>query len=304
MKLKLSIFKIILYIILPFGQLFARIIDFNCSLDKWYLLFPIFNLFPFSIVPILLMAFGFIKPGNGGKPYDHFMWLPIITKFCIGMLCHRFIKNPIFASLAIIISTIISIAIPNIIRRQKQCSITKDSKGEQTFGLGPKQIFKSISNSFFELGFGYFFALAFSFIPFVGWIFKIITFLPIIGSFVSDIVWTLGFIGGYIIINILDQQDMNKLCYPASFASLLDAFKIVFGVVFIILGSVLSGGKFGKILKIAKIGKFFKKAKFLKQAKNMNVDSGESEGGGISDVGGGISDVGGGISDVGGNDSN
>ena len=48
--MQLSIFKVILYI--PCGQLYARVGDFNVSLDRLYLLFPILIMPPFSIIPI------------------------------------------------------------------------------------------------------------------------------------------------------------------------------------------------------------------------------------------------------------
>jgi hypothetical protein len=49
--------------------------------------------------------------------------------------------------------------IPNLYRRNKECKLLP-------FTLDGKQIFKTIANSIFELGFGYFVGLLF--IPFVG----------------------------------------------------------------------------------------------------------------------------------------
>ena len=69
-KLELSIFKILLYIFIPFGPLYARIVDLNGSLDHAWTMFPVFNVFPLSIIPVLMIAFGAIKNGNGSKPYD------------------------------------------------------------------------------------------------------------------------------------------------------------------------------------------------------------------------------------------
>jgi len=263
--MQLSILRIILYTLLPFGQLYARLHDFNGSLDKIYLLFPIFLVPPFSIIPILLMAFGFVAKGKGASPYDHMMWIPILTRFFIAGIAHHFIHNPKIASAIIILTSIVTILIPNLLRRNKECSIVKDSSGKQTFSLDSKQIFKSVANSIFELGFGYFFSLIFSFIPFVGIIFKLITFIPVIGTFVSDIVWAMGFATGYIIINILDQQDMNTLCYPTTMSSSKEIFRIIFGIIFMIIGSIFSGGKLGKLKKLGKLGKL---AKIAKKSKN------------------------------------
>ena len=79
-KLELSIFKILLYIFIPFGPLYARIVDLNGSLDHAWTMFPVFNVFPLSIIPVLMIAFGAIKKGNGSKPYDIFMVIPIIIR--------------------------------------------------------------------------------------------------------------------------------------------------------------------------------------------------------------------------------
>lgn len=267
--MQLSIFRIILYTLLPFGQLYARLRDFNGSLDKIYLLFPIFLVPPFSIIPILLMAFGFVAKGKGGSPYDHMMWIPILTRFFTAALVKHFIQNSTIASVVIILTSIVTILIPNLLRRNKECSIIKDSSGKQTFSLDSKQIFKSVANSIFELGFGYFFSLIFSFIPFVGIVFKLITFIPVIGTFVSDIVWAMGFATGYIIINILDQENMNTLCYPPTMSSSKEIFRIIFGVFFMIIGSIFSGGKLGKLKKLGKLAKLAKKSKSFKKYKKF-----------------------------------
>jgi hypothetical protein len=75
---KKKLFAIIITIILPFfGQLIARIIYLNSSLDKPWLFF--FSIPPLSIIPALLMMFGLIKKGKGGKPYDLYILLPIIV---------------------------------------------------------------------------------------------------------------------------------------------------------------------------------------------------------------------------------
>ena len=44
-----------IYIIIPFGQLAARVIRLNGSLDREWLMFPLFYIPPFSFLPIFLM---------------------------------------------------------------------------------------------------------------------------------------------------------------------------------------------------------------------------------------------------------
>jgi hypothetical protein len=85
---KKKLFAIIVTIVLPFfGQLIARIIYLNGSLDKSWLFF--FSVPPLSLIPALLMMFGLIKKGKGGKPYDLYILLPII----VGVISDVFLKK-------------------------------------------------------------------------------------------------------------------------------------------------------------------------------------------------------------------
>ena len=50
--------------------------------------------------------------------------------------------------------------IPNLYRRNKECKLVPNGD-KPPFTLDGKQIFKTIANSMFELGFGYFVVLLF-----------------------------------------------------------------------------------------------------------------------------------------------
>jgi hypothetical protein len=85
---KEKMIAILLTILFPFfGQLIARIIYLNGSLDKVWLFF--FSIPPLSIIPALMMMFGLIKKGKGGKPYDNYIFIPII----VTVICDFFLKN-------------------------------------------------------------------------------------------------------------------------------------------------------------------------------------------------------------------
>jgi hypothetical protein len=85
---KEKMIAIILTIIFPFfGQLVGRIIYLNGSLDKPWLFF--FSIPPLSIIPALMMMFGVIKKGKGGKPYDNYIFIPII----VTVICDFFLKK-------------------------------------------------------------------------------------------------------------------------------------------------------------------------------------------------------------------
>ena len=75
--------------LVPNGQLIVRAgSTLRGSLDKWWLLFPLFMIPPFSIVIALLMKFfNIIKPGQGkGAAYDLYMLIPLAVKLFFPMI--------------------------------------------------------------------------------------------------------------------------------------------------------------------------------------------------------------------------
>lgn len=259
--MQLSILKIVLYILIPFAPLYARVVDFNGSLDHAWTMFPLFNVLPFSIVPILMMAFGIIKKGKGTKPYDHFMWIPIIFRFIASLLVGMMIKNPAMKTVVVILLSIFSIMVPNLIRRNKNCKDIKDESGANSYStMDGKQWYRSFVDSLFELGFGEIFPVLVMFIPFVGIGFRLIGMIPVIGKFINDIIWSFGFVCGYIIINMYNQDNMGEMCYPSKFNTGNEISRLVLGFVFLLIGGFFAAkgklknfagpGKFGKIDKM------------------------------------------------------
>ena len=57
----LSTWGVLIMGLIPLGQLWARIFNFNGSLDKWWLMFPLFLIPPFSFIPLILMKMGFVS---------------------------------------------------------------------------------------------------------------------------------------------------------------------------------------------------------------------------------------------------
>ena len=252
--MELSILKIILYILIPFAPLYARIVDFNGSLDHIWTLFPLFNVFPFSIVPILMMAYGKIKKGKGGKPYDHLIWIPIVLRFIISLIGG--LSDKIALKILCVILGIISIMVPNLMRRNNICKEKEKDKDNKEISynfMDTKQIYKSFVDSLFETGFGEIFTVLIIFVPFIGIFFRIIGMIPVISTFINDIIWCFGFICGYIIINMFNQDDMKDMCYPDKFNNANDIIRLVFGSLFLMGTSIFSA--FGKSGKFGKIGK-------------------------------------------------
>ena len=104
-----KMFAIIITIVLPFfGQLIARIVYLNGSFDMPWLFF--FSIPPLSIIPAILMMFGIIKKGKGGKPYDFLIFVPIIVSILSDIFLKKYFlpyKVPFVKMILIILSTYI-----------------------------------------------------------------------------------------------------------------------------------------------------------------------------------------------------
>lgn len=273
-KLELSISKIFLYMLIPGGPFYARVKDFNGSVDHSWLFIPVFNLFPLSIIPVMMMAFGKIKKGKGVKPYDNWMWLPIISRLIVAILCSYFITNPIIKTVTVLLLSIISILIPGLIKRNNQCKTVKDDKDKLSFSFDGKQIYKCVIDAVFLLSIGEFFIILVKYIPYIGGLFRILSELPVVGKVVSDIIWILCFINFYIMVNMFNQENMGELCYPTKYNYPNDITKLTFGLVFMIVyiaysifTQVKGGGK-GSSLRVQDYKKQFSNTKGFKQSLN------------------------------------
>ena len=227
----ISWLQVIILGIIPLGQLWARIVNFNGSLDKWWLMFPLFLIPPFSFVPLLLMKFGYIKNGKGGKPYDMWMLLPILAKLIIPYTLPFLIDedSTMLFSLVSFILQLLTVMLGNLIRRQNNCkNITTDSIG------------KAGIDSTIAIGMGDLAAFGIPWIPLVGTFFSIIEMIPVIGNFIDPILWSVGFIGTYVLINMFNQDSMEAYCSTPFFGNTKD--KIPF---FISIGLIVVTKIFG-----------------------------------------------------------
>jgi hypothetical protein len=107
-------------IFIPFiGQLYARYVLLNGSLHLPYLFLISFP--PFSIIVALLILFGFVEEGKGGKPYDHYVYIPIIAYTLSNLLFILFENEKLIITLQIVILQI-SLFIMFFLRSKKICN--------------------------------------------------------------------------------------------------------------------------------------------------------------------------------------
>ena len=198
--------------VVPMGQLWGRIFWLDGSLDKLWLMIPIFWMLPLSIIPALLMYFGYIKKGKGGKPYDVFMWIPIVAKFILALLVPLLLglfydeddepSDTVLFLTTFILQLILGM-IPNLKRASELCQ-------ELSFNsFGKAFVDSTIANATGEL-----FPFILGWLPFIGIGMSIIGMIPIIGEQLENIIWALGFFIGYVFVNMFNADNMEKYCKP------------------------------------------------------------------------------------------
>jgi hypothetical protein len=201
---KLSWKQVLILGLVPLGQLYARVNIFKGSLDKWWLMFPLLLFPPLSFIPLIMMKFGLIKNGNGSKPVDNFMLIPIIAKFIIPFILPLIINedSSLLFTIVSFILQLITVMTANLIRRKDNCKeITTNSLG------------KAGVDSVIAIAAGEITSFVIGFIPLIGIFISMLKNVPLIGGIVDSLVWSVGFIGAYVLINMFNQDpNINKFC--------------------------------------------------------------------------------------------
>ncbi len=223
---RLSWMQVLVMGLIPLGQLWARIFYFKGSLDKWWLMFPLLLFPPFSFIPLLMMKFGMVADGKGSDPVDKIMLLPIIAKFIIPFVLPFIVdeeEHAFLFSLVGFVLQLLTVMVANLTRRYTNCGdITTDSVG------------KAGIDSVIAYGMGDITAFAIGFVPFIGMIFTVLEMIPVIGDFVNQIVWSLGFAATYIIINMFNQDNMSKYCSTPFTGNVQDKIPFIVSIIAII----------------------------------------------------------------------
>lgn len=198
--------------LIPLGQLYARIFYYDGSLDHSWLMFPLFMIPPFQFLPITMMNLGMIKKGKGGKPYDWFMIIPILVKLGLGFMIFKgqeIDQKVIFAILYC------SILIPFLIKTYGYCD---GVNGWAALNSGALTAYISVALNVFTL--------ILPFIPIIGLgVTTLETALPVIGG---AIIWSLGYIPGYIVSNMYTSDDRDKFCTKFNY----NIFSVVIALAF------------------------------------------------------------------------
>ena len=210
-------------LMVPLMQLWARIFWMNGSMDKPWLLIPIFFVPPFSLVPAFMMYFGYVADGQGvTPPYDWWMLVPIIVKFCIGLLVSSLVAEPGFFSafIPLIIQLCVNV-IPHYYRSVENCGATFDHIG------------KAFLDGAIENGIGDIAPTILKFIPFIGAFFRLLSRLPLIGPLMDKLIWIIMYTGSYVVINMMNESaDIAAFCAEGFLGTTKD---IIAGLIFLII---------------------------------------------------------------------
>jgi hypothetical protein len=198
-KIMKFLIKIILVLLggIP-GQLIARMKYLNGSLDKWWLLFPMLNVYPFSIVPTAMIVLNKVKQGVDDElPYDGFLRVIMLLGVSLPALQNLFDPTYLFPVYSIYVFA--SWFFIFSMRDRKKC---KKSRGrEDGWQLGKFLKSASIGSVAFVIlkdvielfGDG---------VPLIGFVIGKIGEIPLIGDMFMH---SLGAASAYILVNMLNN---------------------------------------------------------------------------------------------------
>jgi hypothetical protein len=224
-----------------FAQLYMRIFVLNGSLDKIWLMF--FCVPPLSLVPALMMYFGAVSPGQGGKPYDMYMWLPAILSI-VGPFFSNILDNYDFND---IFQVIVESVLPLLggifaffLRDYTNCNARLGhppvpTSPQQTPQQPPQTtnnlLYKSFSNAIITFSIASIVETVVYFIPIVGQIFKILSYIPILGTLLSGLFYAIV----YIIVNMYNNTDARLYCLESGYGGARGGLTTFCTVIFILI---------------------------------------------------------------------
>lgn len=202
-KGEFTTWEIITSLFVPISQLYFRIFNLNGSIDKPWLLMPFFLIFPFSIVPTIMMHFGYVVKGSGSPVHDNWMYLPVVF-YVLYNIFLQYLKSD-FDVLFRLGGLFVSIIIPYFIKEYYNCK-----------SMGLTQFANIFSNSALVLGISYLclpLIEILGYVPLMGLLFSLLGLLRAIPMIGEPLLWGIWYLPTYIIVNMFNYKDgMEKYC--------------------------------------------------------------------------------------------
>lgn len=206
------------YGLLPGGELFMRMFKLNGSMDKPYMLFPLFMVPILGFIPLLMARFGLFEMGKGGNPIDWYVVIPIITKLLSHFFFKKlsFVKKTIFTVL-LVLSSVILANVLHFLNRD-------DCKENKKIG---SVAFRTIIDSCIEYGSGTATVAFTKYIPVIGEVIMAGEKLPVIGKVFKELLWSVGYGLTYLLNNMISNIGSGVCTKSPS------TFRIILGVLLI-----------------------------------------------------------------------
>lgn len=184
----------------PFSQIYYRITRYNGSLDKPWLLFPLFWIVPFTAVPTYYMSKNKIKKGlRKIKLFDILGFLPMGGIFLSYLINSMYPEFSFASTLPILISSVITF----YIRDRKRCS------NRSFMRVAQRSLFSSLIMMSISILFDFLVMGVFKITPFLGPIFELLYSSPLI----SNILYCLTSYVSYLITNMINNTpSIIKIC--------------------------------------------------------------------------------------------
>ena len=219
--------KLLIFMLIPFSDFIIRVFYMKGTVDYIWTLFPLFQIPPFTFIPLLLMKYGKITDGKlTTSPFDIFALLFYLFRMFIRLSITCESHSPSFRFFVDIIGTLAAIIIPFIIRNfhpyKKTCGT--ESKNNKN------ALFKTLGQS----GILYFFMIFFMFV--------VPKLKPIVEYLGEDLVYFIFYLFGYIILNMYNENQIKRFCGFATNSS----YQLIIGLVLsVIAGKILQNRRYG-----------------------------------------------------------
>ena len=223
----MSFLTVLFYSLIPYGQLWTRIVNYSGSVDQPWYFFPLFLFPPLQFIPVILLNLGYIKEGKGGKVYDNFVWIPIATKFIMQFFGRMFIPDEYYHWISEIL-ILSSIIVAKYLHSNDSCKVAK------------KEISSSFTNfqtilidAVFENGVAGIFNVIIGFLPVIGWALMAISMVESLNNIMVFLFWMAGYLFIYTLQNMFEQDNMDHFCNPLEITT--------FNIIKFVAGLILSG---------------------------------------------------------------
>ena len=132
----ISIGNTFIYSLIPFGHYIYRIMSLKGSTDHMWTFFPLFNIFPFSLIPMFMIYFDAIKKGkieNIFEVFNYAMVIPIMWRILGQVLMNNYFEPNFLGFAFLFFTTFLVIFCTNLFERYTKCKEIDSNKILLTF---------------------------------------------------------------------------------------------------------------------------------------------------------------------------